>query len=72
MTTSRINQVAFLSDTPTHTIPNVDETRGRDGHESRSHQAWMAQTRLSWGGDPRLASHFTMPACPKARQGAPP
>jgi hypothetical protein len=32
----------------------------------------MAQTRLSWGGDPRLASHFTMPACPKARQGAPP
>ena len=44
MTTGKINQVAFLCDTTTRTIPDADETRGRDGRGSDSYRARAAQT----------------------------
>nr|TKR79117.1 hypothetical protein D5086_0000275620 [Populus alba] len=52
MTTGRINQVAFLGDTTTRTIPDADETRGRDGRGSRSYRARAARTGRSQGRRP--------------------
>ena len=52
MTTGRINQVAFLGDTTTRTIPDADETRGRDGRGSRSFRARAARNGRSRGRRP--------------------
>jgi len=52
MTTNRINQVAFLGDTTTRTIPDTDETKGWDGQGSRSYRAGVAQTGWSQGRRP--------------------
>ena len=52
MTTGRINQVAFLGDTTTRTIPDADETRGRDGRGSRSYRARAARDGRSQGRRP--------------------
>ena len=52
MTNGRINQVAFLGDTTTRTIPDADETRGRDGRGSRSYRARAARNGRSRGWRP--------------------
>nr|TKR65636.1 hypothetical protein D5086_0000319690 [Populus alba] len=67
MTTSRINQVAFLGDTTTRMIPDTDETRGRDGRGSRSYRARAARTgRLQGRRPPRRhrVSHSKARAIP--------
>jgi len=52
MTTGKINKVAFLGDTTTRTIPDANETRGRDRRGSHSYRARAAQTGRSKGRRP--------------------
>jgi len=47
MTTGRMNQVAFLSDTTTRMIPDANEMRGRDGQGNRSYRARAVRTGRS-------------------------
>ena len=47
MTTGRINQVAFLGDTTTRTIPDADETRG---DETGEEVVLIGHERLEMGG----------------------
>jgi len=69
MTTGRINQVAFLSDTMTRTIPNADETRGRDGRGSRSYRARAARNGRSGGGGPQAGIAFYIRKHERSRVG---
>jgi len=60
MTIGRINQVAFLSDTTTRTIPDANEMRGRDGRGNCSYRARVARTggRRSRGPRPGIAFYI--------------
>jgi len=58
MTTGRINQVAFLGDTTTHTTPDADETRGETGEEVVFIEHEQLEMGGRRGGGPRAGITF--------------
>ena len=70
MTTGKINQVAFLRDTMTHTIPNANETRGRDGRGSHFYRARVARTKRPQGQRPISRHRICITCGPVWRESA--
>ncbi|KAL9400673.1 hypothetical protein Peur_004522 [Populus x canadensis] len=70
MTTGRINQVAFLGDTTTRTIPDADETRG---DETGEEVVLIGHERLEMGGrrggGPRAGIAFCIRKHERSRAG---
>jgi len=58
MTTGRINQVAFLGDTTTHTTPDADETRCETGEEVVFIEHEQLEMGGRRGGGPRAGITF--------------
>ena len=65
MTTGRINQVAFLGDTTTHTTPDADETRGETGEEV----VFIEHEQLEMGGRRGEGPRADIAFCIRSRVG---